>query len=112
MKRVSWLVSIALMGVGASPLAQAANMPEYKLVIRNQRFAPPTLKVLANTKVKVLVTNQDGTPSEFESSDFKREKIVLPGRTVTVFIGPLAKGEYKFFDDFHQQTGNGVLIVE
>jgi hypothetical protein len=29
-----------------------------------------------------------------------------------VFIGPLDKGQYKFFDDFHQDTGNGVLIVQ
>jgi heme/copper-type cytochrome/quinol oxidase subunit 2 len=87
-------------------------MPEYKLVIRNHQFTPSTLTVPANTKFKVLVTNQDSTPSEFESNDFSREKIVLPGTTVTVFIGPLDKGHYKFFDDFHQSTGNGVLIVE
>lgn len=87
-------------------------MPEYELVIRNHQFTPSTLKVRANTKFKVLVTNRDSTPSEFESNDFSREKIVLPGSTVTVFIGPLSKGQYRFFDDFHQSTGNGVLIVE
>ena len=87
-------------------------MPEYKLVIHNHLFSPSTLKVQANTKFKLLVTNQDSTPSEFESNDFSREKIVLPGSTVTVFIGPLGRGQYRFFDDFHQSTGNGVLIVE
>ena len=95
--------------LGASP-TQA--IPEYKLVIRNHQFTPSTLKVRANIKFKVLVTNQDGTPSEFESNDFSREKVVLPGSTVTVFIGPLGKGQYRFFDDFHQSTGNGVLLVE
>ena len=94
---------------GASP---AHAMPVYKLVIRNHQFTPSTLKVRANTKFKMLVTNQDSTPSEFESNDFSREKIVLPGSTVTIFIGPLGKGQYRFFDDFHQSTGNGVLIVE
>lgn len=87
-------------------------MLEYKLVIRNHRFSPSTLKVPAHTKFKVLVSNEDSTPSEFESTDFSREKIVMPGSTVTVFIGPLSKGRYRFFDDFHQSTGNGVLIVE
>lgn len=96
-------------GTGASA---AEAVPEYKLVIRNHMFTPATLKVRANTKFKVLVTNQDSTPSEFESNDFNREKIVLPGTTVTVFIGPLGEGQYRFFDDFHQRTGNGVLIVE
>jgi hypothetical protein len=87
-------------------------MPEYRLVIRNHQFTPSMLTVPADTKFKVLVSNQDSTPSEFESNDFSREKIVLPGSTVTVFIGPLGRGHYRFFDDFNQSTGTGVLIVE
>lgn len=105
---------VAAMGAHSGLLraSPAQAMPEYKLVIHNHRFTPSTLKVPANIKFKVLVTNQDSTPSEFESNDFSREKIVLPGSTVTVFIGPLRKGQYRFFDDFHQSTGNGVLVVE
>lgn len=114
------LRSLALVGLvngigalaGAPDASPAQLVPEYRLVIRNHQFTPTTLKVQAGTKFKVLVTNQDGTPSEFESSDFNREKIVLPGSTITVFIGPLGKGQYRFFDDFNQRTANGVLIVE
>lgn len=91
--------------------AGAQAVPEYKLALQNQKFEPATLKVPAKTKVKVLVTNRDPVPMEFESADFNREKIVLPNSTITVFIGPLAKGSYKFFDDFDQAT-TGVLIVE
>ncbi|HEX7112510.1 MAG TPA: cupredoxin domain-containing protein [Mizugakiibacter sp.] len=96
----------------AAVAAQAADVPEYKLVIKDHKFQPTELKVPADTKIKLLVTNQDSTPSEFESNEFNREKIVLPNSTVSVFVGPLGKGSYKFFDDFHQDTGNGVLIVE
>lgn len=103
---------VSAMGVRTDAFAASPAMPEYDLVIRHQQFTPSTLEVLADTKFKVRVTNQDSTPSEFESTDFSREKIVLPGSTVTVFIGPLRKGRYRFFDDFHQSTGNGVLIVE
>ena len=118
--RRHWLRSLALMGLvgamgvhgGACGASPAQAMAEYKLVIRNHQFTPATLKVKANTKFKVLVVNQDSTPSEFESNDFNREKIVLPGSSVTVFVGPLARGRYRFFDDFHQSTGNGALIVE
>jgi len=92
--------------------ASAAEIPEYKLVIKDHQFQPTELTVPANTKVKVLVSNQDSTPSEFESNEFNREKIVLPNSQISVFIGPLDKGRYKFFDDFHQDTGNGVLIVQ
>ncbi|HJU07618.1 MAG TPA: cupredoxin domain-containing protein [Rhodanobacteraceae bacterium] len=90
----------------------AAEMPQYTLTIKDHKFQPMQLTVPADTQFKVLVHNQDATPSEFESSDFNREKIVLPGSQITVFIGPLTKGKYKFFDDFHQDTGQGVLIVQ
>jgi len=120
MSRRHWLLSFVLIAMagalgahaGAPATDLAQGMPQYQLVIRDHRFAPSTLTVKADTKFKVLVTNEDTTPSEFESTDFSREKIVLPGTTVTVFIGPLGKGQYRFFDDFHQSTGNGVLIVE
>jgi hypothetical protein len=120
MYRRYWLRALMLLGllvatgapVDAFAATPAPTMPEYKLVIRNHEFTPSTLKVRADTKFKVLVSNQDSTPSEFESNDFSREKIVLPASTVVVFIGPLSKGRYRFFDDFHRSTGNGVLIVE
>lgn len=106
-------VGLLALLIAAAPLvATAAGMPEFALTIQNHRFEPTTLKVPVNTKFKLLVSNKDRTPAEFESHDFNREKIVLPGSTITVFIGPLDKGTYKFFDDFHQDTGQGVLIVE
>lgn len=91
--------------------AGAEAMPEFQLLLQDHKFAPATLKVPANTKFKVRVTNRNSTPSEFESTDFNREKIVLPNSTVTVFVGPLAKGSYKFYDDFNRAS-TGVLIVE
>jgi hypothetical protein len=96
----------------ATVAARAADMPEYRLTIKDHKFEPAELKAPANIKFKVIVSNLDTSASEFESSDFNREKIVLPNTTITVFVGPLDKGHYKFFDDFHQETGNGVLIVE
>ncbi|MGN6312768.1 MAG: cupredoxin domain-containing protein [Rhodanobacteraceae bacterium] len=110
MKRdlVAGLIALSLVAGAAG----AAELPEYKLVIKDHKFQPAELTVPANTKFKVVVSNQDSTPSEFESNEFNREKIVLPNSEVTVFIGPLDKGHYKFFDDFHQDTGNGVLVVQ
>ncbi|HEX7370816.1 MAG TPA: cupredoxin domain-containing protein [Rhodanobacteraceae bacterium] len=111
--RWSTLLPVMLI-VGASVVASPAYaeaMPEYHLTLQDHKFQPATLKVPANTKFKVLVTNRNPTPSEFESSDFNREKIVLPNSTITVFIGPLDKGTYKFFDDFDHAT-TGVLVVE
>lgn len=110
--RASKVSLLALLIVVLPLAAAAAGMPELTLTIQNHRFDPATLKVPANTKFKLRVTNKDTTPSEFESNELNREKMVLPGSTITVFIGPLDKGAYKFFDDFHQDTGQGVLIAE
>ncbi len=109
----TWLPKILLTGVlaVAAVAAHAASMPQFRLVLKDQRFQPATLKVPAKTKFKLLVTNDNTVPSEFESTDFNREKIVLPNSTITVFIGPLAKGTYKFYDDFHQST-KGTLVAE
>jgi len=106
------LIAVAPMAPLVPVAAAATEMPELVLTIKNHRYEPTTLKAPANIKFKLRVINKDSTPSEFESSDFNREKIVLPGSTITVLIGPLDKGTYKFFDDFHQDTGQGVLIVE
>lgn len=104
------MLTMAAILAGAA-ITAAAAMPEYRLSLQNHQFQPATLKVPANVRFKVLVTNHNNMPSEFESTDFNREKIVLPNSTITVFIGPLKPGSYKFYDDFHQAT-TGTLIVE
>ena len=97
----------------ALPLAAlATEVPMFTLTIKNHRYEPTTLKVPADTKIKIKVVNNDSTPEEFESSDFSREKIVMPNSSIVVFVGPLKAGEYKFFGDFHQDTAQGVLIAE
>lgn len=90
----------------------AADVPVFNLAIKDHRFTPTELKVPAGVQFKVMVANQDATPEEFESADFNREKIVMPNASITVFIGPLKAGTYKFFGDFHQETAQGTLLVE
>ncbi len=104
-----WILLIALMS-----FAVAAQALEYeaKLAIHDHKFDPVTLTVPANTKVKLLVENQDATPEEFESSDLNREKVVIGKGTITVLLGPLDAGKYHFFGDFHQETAQGDLVVQ
>lgn len=97
----------------ALPLATfATEVPIYTLTIKNHRYEPTTLRVPADTKIKIKIVNSDSTPEEFESSDFNREKIVMPNSSITVFVGPLKAGKYGFFGDFHQDTAQGTLIAE
>jgi high-affinity iron transporter len=101
-------VLIALMA-GGSP-ARADDLPT--LVFHNHRFEPDRIQVPANVKFQLHVKNTDSTADEFESVDLNREKLVTPGQTITVFLGPLSPGEYKFFGDFHKATAQGVLIAK
>lgn len=90
----------------------AGEMPEYRLVISNHRYQPAALKVPAGIKFKLVVENRDASPEEFESTEFNREKIVMPNSSAQVYVGPLAAGHYKFFGDFHQDTAQGALWAE
>lgn len=107
----SFLVAAAML-LALAGTAGAADLPEFTLVIKDHVYRPSELKVPAGTKFKLIVRNDDPTPEEFESTDFNREKIVLPNSSITVFIGPLRAGSYAFFGDFHQATAKGRLIVE
>lgn len=110
MKRL--LLTIALIMLTIAGTAVASDLPEYTLVVKNHVYQPSEIKVPAGTKFKLIVRNEDATPEEFESTDFNREKIVLPNSTITVFVGPLRAGNYGFFGDFHQDTAKGRLIAE
>ncbi len=89
-----------------------AEMPMFEIAIKDHRFSPDSIEIPANTKVKLLVKNQDATPEEFESHDFNREKIIAGNSEATIFIGPLDAGEYKFFGEFNEDTAQGKLVVK
>jgi high-affinity iron transporter len=98
----------ALLAAGAP--ARADELPT--LAFHNHRFEPDHMQVPANVKFQLHVKNNDDTADEFESTELNREKLVAPGQTITVFLGPLSPGEYKFFGDFHQDTAQGVLVAK
>ena len=88
-----------------------AAVPEITLEIKDHLFFPATIEIPAGTKIKLLVSNNDATPEEFESYVLNREK-VIPGNSKTViFIGPLKAGEYPFFGEFYPRTAQGVVIA-
>lgn len=93
-----------------APLAQAAE-PAFEIAIRDHRFEPSEITVPANTRINLIVKNEDATPEEFESKKLNREK-VIPGKSqATIAIGPLKAGEYPFVGEFHEKTAAGKLIA-
>ena len=103
-------VCMAVMAALAAPAVASAQ--EFNLVIRNNRFEPEEIRVPANKRVSIYVSNEDATPEEFDSTALKVEK-VIPGKSKgLVRIGPLAPGRYEFIGEFHADTAKGVVIAE
>lgn len=83
----------------------------FTLSLKDHRFTPPELSVPADERLRIEVENRDTTPAEFESSDLRVEKIIVPGGKITVTVGPLRPGTYKFFDDYHPDTAIGTITA-
>lgn len=105
--RTSLLLLLALFSTSAF-----AGVKEVTIKIKNHRFVPAVTVIPANTKVKLLIVNEDSTPEEFESHELNREKIVTGKGKITVFVGPLKPGRYPFFGEFHMDTAQGALIAK
>jgi hypothetical protein len=90
--------------------AHAADQ-EIVITIKDRHFVPDIVPAPAGQKIKLIVKNEDPMPSEFESVEFHREKVVPSGKEITVFVGPLEAGSYEFFDDFHPDS-RGHLVVK
>ncbi|MGA9855055.1 MAG: cupredoxin domain-containing protein [Gammaproteobacteria bacterium] len=99
-----------LLMLSASKLAYAKT-PMAELQIQDQQFTVQELSLPADTKVKLVIHNQDSLPAEFESYDLSRE-VVVPGHSsVTVYIGPLSPGRYNFFNDFYHAAQGWVVVT-
>ena len=69
-------------------------------------------RAAAGVRVKLVIDNQDASAEEFESRDLRREKLVAGKSRGFVWVGPLPKGEYGFYGEFHQDTAQGKLIAK
>jgi plastocyanin len=105
------LVVLVLLGAALARPAVADDAVNIVIAIKDHHFVPSEVTAPAGRKLRFTVRNEDSATSEFESSDFHREKVVLAGGEITVYVGPLDAGRYEFFDDFHPQT-RGHLVVK
>ena len=99
----------ALLIVCAAP--GFAQQPPITIAVRDHQFVPAEVSVPAGVKVELIIHNEQTTPAEFESKSLHREKVVAPGASASIFVGPLKPGRYEFLDDFHPAT-RGFLVVQ
>jgi hypothetical protein len=108
MSRTARLAGLLVLAFAPPALA---DDPSFSIELKNDQFVPSEVQIPTGVKVKLVVRNNNQTASEFESTQFHREKVVPAGQEITVFVGPLDPGSYEFFDDFHPET-RGHLVVK
>lgn len=99
-------------GLSSIPAAQAADLPTFPLVLTDGKLSSARIEVPAGQRIKIEIKNAGSSAAEFESIQLRKEKVLAPGATSFVVIAPLSPGEYKFFDDFHQATAQGVIVAK
>jgi plastocyanin len=104
--------TVALVAASLALAVPAMAEESFSLSIKGKAFEPNELAVPAGQQITLTVKNLNATPSEFESSDLNREKVVTGGSAITVFIGPLRPGSYEFFDDFSADTPHGHIVAK
>jgi Cupredoxin-like domain len=90
----------------------AAALPTFQLELNDGKLNPVRIEVPAGQKIKIEVHNIGKSPVEFESVQLRKEKVLAPGASSFVVIAPMQPGEYKFFDDFHMNTAQGVIVAK
>jgi plastocyanin len=100
------------LGLWLSLIGTAAAEDGIQIIIKDHRFSPSEVRVKADTKIKLIVTNEDQTVEEFESFSLNRERVVRAGQSITIFLPPLKPGSYDFFGDFHPDSAQGKVIAE
>jgi hypothetical protein len=109
--RVPAAAALALALFAGAAGAQAAETRTYAVVLRDGRIEPARLEVPAGVKIKLTIRNEGPGPCEFENLDLRVEKVLAPGARSFVVIHPLRPGSYRFFDEFHPDTSEMLLIA-
>lgn len=97
--------------LGLALASAAAAAPPIVLTLKDHHFTPDHITAPAGQRFALQVRNLDPTPEEFESYDFKVEKIMAPHATITVQVGALKPGTYTFVGDYNPKLAHGVLTV-
>jgi plastocyanin len=83
-----------------------------QVTLKDHKFTPAEVEAPAGKPLTIEIVNQDSTAAEFESKDLRVEKVAPAGGKATVRVRALKPGRYRFFDDYHESTAVGYLVVK
>jgi Cupredoxin-like domain len=92
--------------------AAAAEPDQIAVTLKDHRFEPAEIHVHTGKPTVLIVTNQDTTAEEFDSTALQVEKVIAGGHYATIRLRPLAPGRFPFMGEFHPDTATGVVISE
>jgi Cupredoxin-like domain len=101
---------VALITAAAVP-SRAEDMPTFRIEMKDGTISPLRIEAPANKPFKLELHNTGKTPSEFESVELNREKVLAPQSQSFIVFRKLSPGEYTFFDDFHPEA-KALLVVK
>ncbi|MBI1273383.1 MAG: cupredoxin domain-containing protein [Alphaproteobacteria bacterium] len=103
------IIILILLALSAPPAR--ADVPGMTIALRNHEFVPAVIEVPAGVAIALHIVNEDTLPEKFRSHEMDRE-LVVPGNSVgTLVIGPLRRGVYMFFGEYHAKTAQGKIFA-
>jgi hypothetical protein len=105
-------IGLFLAGLCLCGPAVADDPAQINVKLKDHRFEPAEIHVQTGKPTVLLVTNEDTTAEEFDSTALKVEKVIVGGHYATIRLRPLGPGRYPFMGEFHPDTANGVVVSE
>ena len=105
-------IAVFLAGLCVAGSATADEPVQINVKLKDHRFEPAEIHVQIGKPTVLLVTNEDPTPEEFDSTALRVEKVIVGGHYATIKLRPLGPGRYPFMGEFHPDTANGVVVSE
>jgi hypothetical protein len=111
MKSNNLAAMLLLAALAAPAAAYAGELPSFILEMNDGLLTPERIEIPADTQVKIILRNTGTTPAEFESLRLRKEKVLGPGVESFVVIRKASPGIYPFFDEFHMDMAQGVIVA-
>jgi hypothetical protein len=105
-------IAVFLAALWACGPAFADDPVQIGVKLKDHQFDPAEIHVPTGKPAILIVTNEDATPEEFDSTALKVEKVIVGGHYATIRLRPLSPGRYPFMGEFNPDTAKGVVVSE